>query len=69
MPSFNNNFVASTATDIPSNTIPSASLSPSPVQVPRRTGRARKPPDRYGEWISNQVTAGAVPSEYQIWYV
>ena len=71
MPSLNNNFVGSTATDIPSITIASVSLSPSSVQVPRRTGRARKPPDRYGEWISNQVTA--VPSECQIcliycWY-
>ncbi|MCG8033830.1 MAG: DDE-type integrase/transposase/recombinase [Candidatus Thiodiazotropha taylori] len=40
----------------------STELSPnvtSPVidQAPRRTGRARKPPDRYGDWIISQATA------------
>lgn len=58
------------AADVASSaTTPSASLAPTPVNVPRRTGRARKPPDRYGEWISNQVTAAADPGECQIWYV
>ena len=52
-------------------TVPFPTQSPSPTvdAVPRRTGRTRKPPDRYGEWISNQVTANTNASETQIWYV
>ena len=52
-------------------TVPFPTQSPSPTvdAVPRRTGRTRKPPDRYGEWISNQVTANTNASETQVWYV
>ena len=38
-----------------------------PVQ-PRRSGRVRQPPDRYGEWVTNQRTA-LNPETTQIWYV
>ena len=65
MPSMYYNFVDSTATDMSNNTFPSASLCPSPVWIPR-PGRATKQPDRYGEWISNQITAGDIPRECQI---
>lgn len=37
-------------------------------EEPRRTGRQRKPPDRYGDWISNQQTVVDAEST-QIWYV
>ena len=52
-------------------TVPFPTQSPSPTvdAVPRRTGRTRKPPGRYGEWISNQVTANTNASETQVWYV
>lgn len=45
----------------------SQTLSPGISLVPRRTGRTRKPPDRYGEWVSNPVIAE--PDSTQIWYV
>ena len=35
----------------------SPTLSPEISFIPRRTGRTRKPPNRYGEWVSNQVIA------------
>lgn len=45
----------------------SPTLSPEISFIPRRTGRTRKPPDRYGEWVSNPVIAE--PDTTQIWYV
>ena len=33
------------------------------VEEPRRTGRQRKPPDRYGEWISNPLVAWNVSDQ------
>ena len=44
------------------------SLSPIAVQPPRRSVRTRRPPDKYGEWVSNQLTAVDADST-QIWYV
>ena len=35
---------------------------------PRRSGRVRQPPDRYGDWLTNQQTAVINP-ETQIWFV
>ena len=35
---------------------------------PRRSGRVRQPPDRYGDWPTNQQTALINP-ETQIWFV
>ena len=43
-------------------TVPSLHESPNVVQAPRRTGRARKPPDRYGDWVCSQQTAD-LPAE------
>ena len=42
--------------------MPSLHESPNVVQAPRRTGRARKPPDRYGDWVCSQQTAD-MPAE------
>ena len=35
-------------------------------QVPKRTGRVRQAPNRYGEWVNNQQVLNP---ETQIWYV
>lgn len=37
------------------------------LPAPRRSGRTRQPPDRYGEWVTNQQTV--VDQQSQIWYV
>ena len=42
--------------------MPSLHESPNVVQAPRRTGRARKPPDRYGDWVCSQQIAN-MPAE------
>ena len=39
----------------------------SPPQQPRRSGRERRPPDKYGEWITSQQTV--FNPDTQIWYV
>ena len=38
-----------------------------PPPEPRRSGRVKHPPDRYGDWLMNQQTVD--PEETQIWYV
>ena len=38
-----------------------------PPPEPRRSGRVKHPPDRYGDWLTNQQTID--PEETQIWYV
>lgn len=43
-------------------------LSPNVDEQPRRSGRIRKPPDKYGEWISHQQSLVNDDST-QIWYV
>ena len=35
-------------------------------QVPKRTGRVRQAPNRYGEWVNNQQVLNP---ETQIWYL
>ena len=35
-------------------------------QLPRRTGRVRQAPNRYGEWVNTQQVSNP---ETQIWYV
>ena len=54
----------------PEVSIPEVSLqTPVPQQsseAPRRTGRSRKPPDRYGEWITNQQSV-VDNDQTQIW--
>ena len=44
------------------------SLFPIAVQPPLRSVRTRRPPDKYVEWVSNQLTAVDADST-QIWYV
>ena len=34
---------------------------------PRRSGRVRNPPDRYGDWVSSQQTA--FDPDTQVWFV
>lgn len=38
-----------------------------PLPEPRRSGRVKHPPDRYGDWLISQQTVD--PEETQIWYV
>lgn len=45
-----------------------SALSPEIQHEPRRTGRARKPPDKYGDWISHQQSVVDADSN-QIWYM
>ena len=56
----------------PEVSIPEVSIqTPVPQQsseAPRRTGRSRKPPDRYGEWITSQQSV-VDNDQTQIWYV
>lgn len=46
---------------------PNSSFSPVSSPQLRRTGRVRVPPDRYGDWITNQQTA--IDPDARIWFV
>lgn len=54
LPYFDSASVYSSAPNVSTTESVSDSAPHSASVEPRRSGRQRKPPDRYGEWISNQ---------------
>ena len=51
--------------DLSGGNVGSVDNVPTP-QLPRRTGRVRQAPNRYGEWVNTQQVSNP---ETQIWYV
>ena len=59
---------SSSRSHLGSTEVSASTLSPESIQQPRRTGRTRRPPDKYGEWVSHQQSVVDADST-QVWYV